>query len=594
MNVSEYLIKKLEEIGICDYFGVPGDYNFNIIYTIQNNSNLKWLGCTNELNAGYAADGYARIKGYGAVITTYGVGELSAVNAIAGCYAENIPVIHIVGMPSTKKMVEKSLIHHNLQEIDYTTFIDAYKNITAASAILDKDNAKIEIDRILKTFINRNLPVYIAIPEDIAVMDISERKVSFEQPSEKETLNIVSQKIADKISSAKQPVIIGDTLVKRFNAKIEYKEFVEKSGIPVSNFIMGMDLVDMDYPNYLGGYFSEFRNPIANKYIEETDCCIAIGTIYSDINSFGFSLPFKINEHIAIYGNHTYIEGKRYDNIKMSDVLESVTKLIEHRNFSINKPNIGLKHKEAEKEELTSFYIFSRIQEFIKDNDIVFVETGSIPLGFSQVKLKQNVDVESQLLWGSIGWATPATFGACIAKPGSKVILITGDGAHQFTAMEIGSMLRYGLKPIVIVINNKGYSVERLLSKDPQNELNEIVQMNYTKFTRTFEGDIWSTRVNTEEDFDKALRVTQIMNKMCYIEVCTKELEVPQLLKEYITKSNIQKDSITDSAENNCDKPNDIDQLILSSQNSGFEYETIVHKALKTDFQRQENSENNE
>ena len=85
MNIAEYLVKKLEELGVNDFFGLPGDYNFNILYAIENNPDTSWIGCTNELNAGYAADGYARQRGFGAVVTTYGVGELSSINAIAGC-----------------------------------------------------------------------------------------------------------------------------------------------------------------------------------------------------------------------------------------------------------------------------------------------------------------------------------------------------------------------------------------------------------------------------------------------------------------------------------------------------------------------------
>ena len=95
IKTADYLVKRLAELGIKDIFGLPGDYNFNMLDAIINNPDVNWINCTNELNAGYAADGYARINGYGSVVTTYGVGELSATNAIAGSYAENIPVIKI-------------------------------------------------------------------------------------------------------------------------------------------------------------------------------------------------------------------------------------------------------------------------------------------------------------------------------------------------------------------------------------------------------------------------------------------------------------------------------------------------------------------
>ena len=129
MNTAEYLVRKLEELGVNDFFGLPGDYNFEILYAIENNPDTNWIGCTNELNAGYAADGYARERGYGAVITTYGVGELSAMNAIAGSFAENVPVVHIVGTPSSKHLENKTLIHHNFQEPKPFAYAEAYKNI---------------------------------------------------------------------------------------------------------------------------------------------------------------------------------------------------------------------------------------------------------------------------------------------------------------------------------------------------------------------------------------------------------------------------------------------------------------------------------
>ena len=153
MNTAEYLVKKLEELGVNDFFGLPGDYNFNILYAIKSNPNTNWIGCTNELNAGYAADGYARQRGYGALVTTYGVGELSAINAIAGSYAENVPVIHIVGVPTTKNIENKTLLHHNFRKINTQAYVKAAAEVVETTAFLNRDNAKIEIDRLLKIFV---------------------------------------------------------------------------------------------------------------------------------------------------------------------------------------------------------------------------------------------------------------------------------------------------------------------------------------------------------------------------------------------------------------------------------------------------------
>lgn len=594
MNTAEYIIKKLEEIGITEIFGLAGDYNFNLLYAVQKNNSTNWIGCTNELNAGYAADGYARAKGYGAVITTFGVGELSAINAIAGAMAENIPVVHIVGTPPTSAIEKQTLLHHNLQNADYNAFINAYKNVTAATAFLNRDNAKMEIDSAFKILVKEKQPVYIAIPDDIAQMEISDRYVTSDWESDKETLQEVAIKISEKINNSKKPIIIGDSLIKRFDTEIEYREFVSKSQIPVTNFLMGANIINMDSENYIGGYFGTLKNSVAQNYVKDTDCPIAVGTIYSDLNSFGFGIPFNLNDNIAIYGNYTCINGKRYDNVKMSDVLESVTNQIKPKNININKPNIGYKNKPSEKEPLDANYIYPRLQEFLKENDIVITETGTVCQGVAPIKFPNNAQIEFQTLWGSIGWATPAAFGASLAKPQSRVVLITGEGAHQLTAMEVGSMLRYGTKPVIIVLNNNGYTIERLLAKEDA-PFNDIVQMNYAKFARAFEGDIWATKVETAEDFDKALKVTQIMNKLCYLEVCTDSSDAPQLTKDLIKHLHSKNAQIVPPKsihDKNEDNEYDFKSVETNSEYSNLKYETVVHKGFDYNIDNVEGATN--
>ena len=229
IKVVDYLIQELSKIGIKDFFGLPGDYNFNILYAIEDNHDLNWIGCTNELNAGYAADGYARVNGYGALVTTYAVGELSAMNSIAGSFAENIPVIHIVGVPATKFIKKNALIHHNFQHPDYHASERAFSNVTETTAFLDENNAKEEIDRILSVFIHHKRPVYIAIPMDICLMDIENNPQIIIKESDENNLNEAVEDALGLINSANYPIILGDVLIKRYQAKKEFDKFMKKS-----------------------------------------------------------------------------------------------------------------------------------------------------------------------------------------------------------------------------------------------------------------------------------------------------------------------------------------------------------------------------
>ena len=216
IKVIDYLIKQLESIGITDVFGLTGDFNFNIIEAIERNKHTNWIGCTNELNAGYAADGYARVKGYGALVTTFGVGELSAMNAIAGSYAEYIPVIKIVGIPSTKNISQKTILHHNFANPDYYAFSNAYSNVVETTAYLNDKNAKTEIDRVISIFINEKKPVYIAIPEDICSVKINDIPCIQKRTSNPNMLNAVIEHIDKILSKSRKPVVIADILTQRF------------------------------------------------------------------------------------------------------------------------------------------------------------------------------------------------------------------------------------------------------------------------------------------------------------------------------------------------------------------------------------------
>lgn len=537
ISVTDYLIQELNKLGIKDFFGLPGDYNFNILYSIGDNPNTNWVGCTNELNAGYAADGYARVNGYGAVVTTFGVGELSAMNAIAGSYAENIPVIKIVGAPHSKHIKKNALIHHNFLDTDYYAFERAFSNVTATTAFLDENNAKDEIDRILSVFIREKKPVYVTIPIDVCKIKI-ENEPKIETPvSDSKNLQDAIEHALKLIESAQKPVILGDVLVKRFQARPEFNKLVKNSQFPVSNLLMGKGIIEASNPMYLGTFLSVFENLNAANALRESDCIISVGVINSDLNTYRLGLPVVPSDFIEIQGTRTIIENKVYENVLMKDILQELALRVNPRTFIMpeKKPSFN-PSGEADDTKLSSKYIYPRIQEFLQPNDMIFVETGIIPHGFAPTRLRENTEVNTQTLWGSIGWATPAAFGGQMAARKRRTILLTGEGSHQLTAMEISNMMHNDLKPIVIVFNNDGYTIERILSDDPWDFFNEVIKWDYSKLPSVFNGNVWIKQARTTAEFDEALRQAEIEQKsrMCYIEIFTDKMDLPDLTKKIV------------------------------------------------------------
>jgi TPP-dependent 2-oxoacid decarboxylase len=172
MKIGDFLLRRLEEAGVRHLFGVPGDYNLELLQQLQDSGALKWIGTCNELNASYAADGYARLNGLGALLVTNGVGALSAINGVGGSYSEHVPVICIAGSIPLRSIDRRLGMHHTMADGTYDHFLDAYAHVTAAHARLTPRNAATEIDRLIRTAWREKLPVYMELPSDIAYLDI--------------------------------------------------------------------------------------------------------------------------------------------------------------------------------------------------------------------------------------------------------------------------------------------------------------------------------------------------------------------------------------------------------------------------------------
>ena len=537
VTVADYLVKKLKFLGIKNVFGLPGDYNFNILDAIIKDDEINWVNSTNELNASYSSDGYARINGYGAVVTTYGVGELSAINGIAGSMAENVPVIHIAGVPKTSFIEKNIIVHHNFSNPNYYLFENAYKNVVETTAYLNFENAKKEIDRVFNVFVNEKKPVYIAIPVDVCEFLIDDDgfdKIEYKKSDEK-ALNETVSEIISLIEKAKNPIIFFDYLCKRYNLKNEIKEFINKTNMKFGTFLMGKGIIDETNPNFTGVNGGNLSSLVQNE-IKKSDLIITAGYLNADLNTGGFS-AFEKEIDIEIRKNETIIKGKVYKNVLLQDVIlklnEKITKTFEKNNFK------QIKKKINEKGKIKVDDILPLIETVLDEDDIFTMETGLFSLSGSFLNLKKNVEYLSQTLWGSIGWATPALFGAMMADNKKCHIMFTGEGAHQLTIQEMANFFEYDLKPVIFVLNNNGYTVERVLSKDPNDKFNNITNWNYPKLIEGFSNnkDYFIKTVSTLESFIKTIDEIKKLKgkKLCYVEIMTDKKDYGSLCGRFIS-----------------------------------------------------------
>ncbi|MGH1297867.1 alpha-keto acid decarboxylase family protein [Bacillus pretiosus] len=541
-TVSTYLLDRLSELGIEHIFGVPGDYNLAFLDDVIAHEKFEWIGNCNELNAAYAADGYARIKGIAALITTFGVGELSAINGVAGSYAENVPVIKITGTPTTKVMENGALVHHTLGDGKFDHFSNMYREITVAQTDLTAEHAAEEIDRVLRACWSEKRPVHINLPIDVYNKPINKPTESIlHKPvvSNKEALDKMLLHATSKINSAKKPVILADFEVNRFHAEEYLHQFVEKTGFPIATLSMGKGIFPEKHPQFIGIYTGDVSSPYLRKRIDESDCIISIGVKLTDTITGGFTQGFTKEQVIEIHPYTVKIIDKTYGPVVMKDVLEQLSDLIEHRREEtleiksfISESLSITKEFNPKAQMVTQKRFLQQIYHFLQENDVLIAEQGTPFFGSAAIPLPNNTTYVAQPLWGSIGYTLPALLGTQLADLSRRNILIIGDGSFQLTVQELSTILRQNLKPIIFLINNNGYTIERAIHGQNQ-PYNDIQMWDYTKLAKVFGSEKKSLTCKVENEIELAEVLTNITlnkNQLIFIEVVMSQGDQPELL----------------------------------------------------------------
>jgi indolepyruvate decarboxylase len=522
-TVIEHVLSRLRDIGITDVFGVPGDYSFTINDAICNDREMRWVGCCNELNAAYAADGYARIKGVAALCTTYGVGELSAINGVAGAYAEHLPVFHLVGTPNISTQAARALMHHTLGNGEYDLFRRMSEPVVCASAVMNPQNVAFETERLIFEALYHRRPVYMAFPADLAGQPMLGDARPIAAPgSNPDTLRAAIDAIVAAVDKASTACVLPGILVTRTGLRNALQTVIDSSGLPFATMFMAKSVLDEQHPAYAGMYDGALMNEKVRRFVEERDLIINVGAPMTDFNTGAFTAHLDPAKTITIGHHRTQVNGKTYTGVEIGDLLAALAKCLPKRVWpTIRADSLGPVTGSGN-DPIGVDALYPRWAGFLDPDDILIAETGTASMGLGFARMPKGSTFHNQTLWGSIGWATPAAFGAAVAAPDRRVVLVTGDGSHQLTAQEIGQFARLGLKPVVFVLNNDGYLIERLLCKDPAIAYNDIAPWHYAELPHALGCDDWLTaRVTTCEEFDQALQAAGKSHSGVYIEVVT-------------------------------------------------------------------------
>ena len=536
-TVIQYVLSRLHSLGVRDIFGVPGDYSLPINDAICDDPHLRWIGNCNELNAAYAADGYARIKGIAAISTTYGVGELSAINGIAGAYAEHLPIFHLVGMPPTTTQQANLLVHHTLGTGKFDLFFKMTEPVVCVRTIITPANCAAETERIINAALYHHRPVYMGIPQDYVHVPIQGTAIPDATPqSDPLALETAVNKIIDAVAKAKKACILPGILISRLGLHDEAVAVLDASRLPFATMLMDKSVFDETHPAYIGMYRGQMGDPVVRDFIEDCDCILNLGAMLTDLNTGMFSAHLDPSKTIEVLHHQVRLGSTVFQHVEMKDVLLALAKrLPKHTETGWPKVHSLEVPQGRAGDPINADYLYARWNQFLKPNDMLIVDIGTPWIGLAFAHLPTGVTFHNQSLWASIGWATPAAFGAALAAPTRRrTVLITGEGSHQMTAQEICQFPRYGLKPIIFVLNNNGYLIERVLSHKPDAVYNDVATWHYQALPQALGCTDWFTaRVTTCGELDQAMDYAQTCKTGAYIEVVTDTYALPQALKRF-------------------------------------------------------------
>ncbi|MGW4098689.1 alpha-keto acid decarboxylase family protein [Mycobacterium sp. NPDC004974] len=531
-TVIGHILRRLEETGVDDIFGVAGDYAFPVNDAIVEHPVINWIGCCNELDAAYAADGYARIRGVGAVCTTYGVGELAAISAVAGSYAEHLPVFHLVGAPNLATQEGRALVHHTLGDGEFGLFSRMAESVVCASAIVTPQNAASETERLIAAARYHRRPVYLAIPSDVADVPVGVTAPPISPPvSDPESLAEAADAVGAALNDAGQACVLPGVLLRRLGLQDAATAFLDSWDLPFATMFGDKSVLGESHAGYIGMYAGRLMEEPVRAFVESCDLAVLVGSMLTDGNTAGFTARLDREKTIDI-GHHRVTVGRKvFRDVEMVDILAELSTRATKRfdRPAIEPGTLGpIVHSGAD--PIGADALYPRWASFLRPDDVIMTDTGTSSLGLAFAQLPNGAQFHNQTLWASIGWATPAAFGAAVAARDRRTILITGEGSHQMTAQEIGQFGRRGLRPIIFVLNNSGYLSERLLCRDMATAYNDIASWNYAQLPRALGCEGWFTaRVTTCGELDDALAAAERSDSASYIEVITDPYAAPPL-----------------------------------------------------------------
>lgn len=493
-NVGKYLGKRLVQLGIKDHFAVAGDFNLVLLDQLIDTEGLQQIYDCNELNCGFAAEGYARATdGVGVAVVTFNVGAISAMNsALGSANAENFPVLLVSGGPNSNDFGSGHVLHHTIGTTDYEYQFEMAKQLTcAAERITQACEAPEKIDHVLRTMLRTRKPGYLEISCNISAVECPApgpiSSILPEVKTDDTSMNAAVKKSLDFLKGAERVVILVGPKVRPSDAEKQAIELADKLGCAVTIMAAAKSYFPEQHPGYRGVYWGVVSSPGAQELVDSADAIIEIGPNWNDYSTVGWRAWPRGKRVLLINPTTILVENEQFTGVPMREFLSELSKKVSPKPKTAQTgkaPKLEIPAAPASA-PLSNDEMTRQIQELLTPNTTLMVETGDSWFNAARMNLPNGCRVESEMQWGHIGWSVPTGFGAAVGAKERQTIIMVGDGSFQLTAQEVGQMIRYELPVLIILVDNQGYGIEIAIHDGPYNY---IQNWNYAAIVEAFNG----------------------------------------------------------------------------------------------------------
>jgi indolepyruvate decarboxylase len=338
-----------------------------------------------------------------------------------------------------------------------------------------------------------------------------------------------------KLQAASSVAILVDADVARFGQSARALELAEHLGCGVAVMGTAKGVVDETSPHYLGVYSGAFSRPEVRSAVEDAECLLLLGVRFIDSTTGSFSQKIQPERTIEINAWRSRVYPDDFEGLFLGDALAALIDAAEPRatKLSVKPAPAQQENEQSPETPLSQAWFWRRMERFYAPGDVILADNGTSFSGVSASSLPARSSVISQGLWAAIGYSLPACFGSLLAAPERRHLLFIGDGSFQLTAQELSSILRHKLTPIIFLINNDGYTIERLILGE-NSSYNDIQPWKYAALGNVFAAGapFESRRVTTVGEMEDALQQAEQGGRCFFIEAIMPRMDAPGGLKK--------------------------------------------------------------